>query len=172
MKVRGTTMGMRLTALCWGALTLLAPVALAACTSSGTTTPTVFSPSVTTSASGSVTASASSGNSGRTPSPGSTATSGTPRVSSGSPGTVTPTPTRTVTPAPTRTVTPRATRTVTPTPAVTVTSSARPVPTAAPVTGGGGTAGFQDALLLGAGLAAIVAGAGSIFYRRRLNRGR
>jgi LPXTG-motif cell wall-anchored protein len=46
------------------------------------------------------------------------------------------------------------------------------VPTAAPVTGGGGTAGFQNAMLLAAGLAAIVAGAGSIFYWRRVNRGR
>jgi hypothetical protein len=64
--------------------------------------------------------------------------------------------------------TPAATPTVT----ATATSTASPVPTAAPVTGGGGTAGFQDALLLGVGLAAIVAGAGSIFYRRRLNRHR
>ena len=53
MKVRGTIAGTplsaRLTALCWGALTLLAPVAVSACTS-GTSTapPTVFSPSVTT----------------------------------------------------------------------------------------------------------------------------
>ena len=46
MKVRGATtgtpFGARLTALCWGALTLLAPVAVSACTSSSsTTTPTV-----------------------------------------------------------------------------------------------------------------------------------
>ena len=38
MKVRGTTagtpFGAKLTALCWGALTLLAPVAVSACTSS------------------------------------------------------------------------------------------------------------------------------------------
>ena len=65
MKVRGTIAGTplraRLTALCWGALTLLAPVAVSACTSgTSTTTPTVFSPSVTTgTASG--TAPASSG---------------------------------------------------------------------------------------------------------------
>jgi len=55
---------------------------------------------------------------------------------------------------------------------VTATSTVSPVPVAAPVTGGGGTAGFQDALLLVAGLGAIVAGAGSIVYRRRLNRRR
>ena len=81
MKVRGMRLGIRLTVLCWGALALLAPVALTACTSSpSTTAPTVyFSPSVTVSASGSVSVSASAGNSGNTPSAGSgTATSGTP----------------------------------------------------------------------------------------------
>ena len=44
MKVRGTTLGAKLTALCWGALTLLAPVALAACSSSSPTAPTTSSP--------------------------------------------------------------------------------------------------------------------------------
>jgi hypothetical protein len=41
-----------------------------------------------------------------------------------------------------------------------------------PVTGGGGTAGFQDALLLGFGVAALLAGAGSLACRRRLTRKR
>jgi hypothetical protein len=45
-----------------------------------------------------------------------------------------------------------------------------PVVTAAPATGGGGTAGFRDGPLLGLGAAAIVAGAGSIAYRRRVMR--
>ena len=54
MKVRGATTGTpfaaRLTVLCWGALTLLAPVAVSACTSSSsTTTPTIISPTVTNS---------------------------------------------------------------------------------------------------------------------------
>ena len=44
MKVRGTTAGTplsaRLTVLCWGALTLLAPVAVSACTSGTSTAPT------------------------------------------------------------------------------------------------------------------------------------
>ena len=49
MKVRttiaGTALSARLTAVCWGALTLLAPAAVSACTSSSSsTTPTVFSP--------------------------------------------------------------------------------------------------------------------------------
>jgi hypothetical protein len=163
VKVRGTTLGVKLTVLCWGALTLLAPVALTACSSSSSSTPSpsVFTPSVsisgTASVTASVTASASAGNSGNTPSAGSgTTTPGTPGVTSTA----------------TATISPRATRTVTPTPVATVTETHSPVPVAAPVTGGGGTAGFQDALLLVAGLAAIVAGAGSIFYRRRLTRHR
>jgi hypothetical protein len=150
MKVRttitGTAFRAKLTALCWGALTLVAPVAISACSGS-TTTPTVptFSPSVTVS--GTVTAPPSGGNtasSGVTPSSTDTTASGTP--------TPTPTVTRTVT-AP-------------------ATSSTSEVPTAAPVTGGGGTAGFQDTLLLGLGAAAILAGIGSIVYRRRLSRDR
>jgi hypothetical protein len=35
----------------------------------------------------------------------------------------------------------------------------------APVTGGGGTAGLQDAVLFGIGGAAVLVGAGSIAYR-------
>ena len=69
-----------------------------------------------------------------------------------------------------------ATVTVTPTLTTTVTASPSPspspIPTLAPVTGGGGTAGFQDGLLLVIGAAAIAAGAGGIAYRRRLNRHR
>lgn len=50
--------------------------------------------------------------------------------------------------------------------------TASPVVTAAPATGGGGTAGFQDAPLFGLGAAAILAGAGSIAYRRKVIRSR
>jgi hypothetical protein len=42
----------------------------------------------------------------------------------------------------------------------------------APATGGGGTAGFQHALLFGLGLVAILVGAGSIAYRRKVIRNR
>jgi hypothetical protein len=42
----------------------------------------------------------------------------------------------------------------------------------APATGGGGTAGFQDGLLLAAGAAASLVGAGSLAYRRKLLRNR
>ena len=51
-------------------------------------------------------------------------------------------------------------------------SDARRAATAAPATGGGGTAGLQDATLFIIGGAAIVAGAGGIAYRRRATRNR
>ncbi len=155
MKVRttiaGTAFRARLTALCWGALTILAPVAVSACSGSSST-PTVpsFSPTVTTgTATGSPTAPASGG----TPSSGATSASGTPGVTSSS-GTVTPV------------------ATVTETVTAPATSPTTEVPVAAPVTGGGGTAGLQDTLLFGLGAVAILAGAGSIVYRRRLTRHR
>jgi len=159
MKVRmtlaGTSLGARLTALCWGALTLLAPLAVSACTSGASSTPTVptFSATVTGPATGSSVpaSSATSPGSGSTTSPGSGSTT--------SPGSAT------TTPAP-HTATATATVTVTPTP-----TSSR-IPSAAPVTGGGGTAGLQDGLLFGVGVAAILLGAGSIVYRRRLTRDR
>ena len=147
MKVRTTTAGaalrVRLTALCWGALTLLAPVAVSACSGSSSTpnVPT-FTPSVTIS--GTVTAPASGGT---TPASGATATT---------------TASATVTPI----------ATVTETVTAPATSSTSYVPTAAPVTGGGGTAGLQDGLLFLLGTAAILAGAGSIVYRRWLTRRR
>src|SRR5215469_5026057 len=46
------------------------------------------------------------------------------------------------------------------------------VPQGAPETGGGGTAGLQDGLAIGLGLVAILAGLGSLAYRRRLTRRR
>ena len=47
-----------------------------------------------------------------------------------------------------------------------------PVSGTAPATGGGGTAGFRGALLLGLGVAVLLAGAGNLAYRRRLTRKR
>ena len=61
---------------------------------------------------------------------------------------------------------------VQPTPFASVTQSASPVPVGAPSTGGGGTAGVQDILLFGLGGAALLAGAGSLAYRRRTLRDR
>jgi hypothetical protein len=154
MKVRttiaGTAFRARLTAVCWGALTLLAPVAVSACSGS-TSTPTVptFTPSVTIS--GTITAPASGAS---TPASGATSSHTTAPA----------------TPGVTSTATPIAT--VTETVTAPATSSTSFVPTAAPVTGGGGTAGLQDGLLFVLGAAAIMAGAGSIIYRWRLTRRR
>ena len=167
MKVRmtlaGTSLGARLTALCWGALTLLAPLAVSACTSGASSTPTVptFSATVTGPATGSSVpaSSATSPGSGSTTSPGSGSTTSPGSGSTTSPGSAT------TTPAP-HTATATATVTVTPTP-----TSSR-IPSAAPVTGGGGTAGLQDGLLFALGAAAILVGAGSIIYRRWLTRNR
>jgi hypothetical protein len=65
------------------------------------------------------------------------------------------------------------TETVTASASASVTSNptASPV-TAAPATGGGGTAGTQDALLFIVGGAAVLAGAGSIAYRRKVMKDR
>ena len=164
MKVRTTiartAFRARLTAVCWGALTLLAPVAVSACSGS-TSTPTVptFTPSVTIS--GTVTAPASGASTpasgASTPASGATATS-SHTTASGTPGVTSPTATPLVT----------VTKTVT----APATSSTSFVPSVAPVTGGGGTAGLQDGLLFVLGAAAILAGAGGIVYRRRLTRRR
>ncbi len=159
MKVRGTIVGTplsaRLTALCWGALTLLVPVAVSACTSS-TSTPTIPSVSATVTGTASGTAPASSGN---TPSSGSSTESGSASAS-GTPGVSSSPPPSTSSATPEVTVT------------QTITVSGSGIPPAAPVTGGGGTASFQDTLLLALGAVAILAGAGGLAYRRWLGRGR
>jgi hypothetical protein len=125
----------RLTAVGWGLTSVLACVAVSACTSGSGSGTSVFTPSASISVSVSI-----------SPGDGTSTATGSPTT------TVTPTPTPTPTPIPTQTVT--------------------VYPTAAPITGGGGTAGFQDAGLAILGGAAIVAGAGSIIYRRRMTRKR
>jgi hypothetical protein len=139
--IASTAHRVRLTAVGWALTTVLACVALSACT--GGSTPSVsssvslFPPSA--SRSGSVT-----------------------------------TPTSSASPSVSQSTSPPAS----PSPSVTTLYSPppstyySPYPTAAPVTGGGGTAGFQDAGLAVLGGAAIVAGLGSIAYRRRITRNR
>ncbi len=89
-----------------------------------------------------------------------------------------PTPTSTPSPSPSETVSPSPSPSpsASPLPAQTQTVIASPSPspfiTVAPATGGGGTAGFQDGLLAGLGGLAVLAGAGSIVYRRRAVKGR
>jgi hypothetical protein len=78
------------------------------------------------------------------------------------PATVNPTTTPTVAPT---------TPTITPTTAP-ATVPATTVPTAPPATGGGGTAGLQDAVLFGIGGAALLVGSGSIVYRLKGNKHR
>jgi hypothetical protein len=68
------------------------------------------------------------------------------------------------TPSPSATVSPSITPS---TPSVWPTAPVTPVPTAPPATGGGGTAGLQDAVLFGVGGVAVLAGSGSIIYRLR-----
>jgi hypothetical protein len=106
-------------------------------------------------------------------SPGSSAhaTTGTSTSTSTESGSAT-TATSTGTPTPTHTTT-------TPTPTTTSPSAQPPTPTTttyypttAPQTGGGGTAGLQDGLVIGLGGTAIVAGLGSLAYRRKLTRRR
>jgi hypothetical protein len=93
---------------------------------------------------------------------------GPPTPSSSVSSTATDSASASASPTPTETVSP----TPSPTPTKTHHASASPVPAAAPATGGGGTAGFQDPLLFGLGGAAILAGAGSMVYRRRVIRSR
>jgi hypothetical protein len=137
-----TSHRVRLTAVGWGLTTMLACVALSACTS-GSPPVTTLSPSVSGSVS---TTTAGNTTSGGTPTGQATSPSPSPSDS----GTQSPTPSPSPSPSP----------------------SFSPVPTAAPVTGGGGTAGFQDAGLAILGGAAIAAGLGSIAYRRRITRRR
>ncbi len=148
--IAGTAHRVRLTAVGWGLTTMLACVALSACTSS----PTVPTPSssvslLSPSASGSVSATAST-----------TATASATATRPAQPRPPPPPRPRPRPPSPTPDASPS------PSP------SYSPYPTAAPVTGGGGTAGFQDAGLAVLGGAAIVAGLGSIAYRRRITRNR
>ena len=148
MKVRTaigrTALKARLTAISCGALILLGIAALSACSGGGSTVPSESSFTIISSLTSSGTESVSSN----------------PASGGSSPNALT----TTVTVTPTQTTT----TTVTPTPS----PSPSPIPTQAPVTGGGGTAGFQDGLLLAIGAAAIAAGAGGIAYRRRLTRRR
>jgi hypothetical protein len=62
------------------------------------------------------------------------------------------------------------TATVTHTAAAPAATASALYPTAAPQTGGGGTAGLQDSLVFVIGGGAVLAGFGSLAYRRRLAR--
>jgi len=164
MKVRttisGNGLGGRLTAVGCGVSALLACVVLSACSgTSSTTTPAIFTPSVTGSASPSA-------------APGSRSASVPPTTTASPSAGSTASATRTATASPkaSGTATARTSQTAVASPTPRRTASA--FPTTAPSTGGGGTAGVQDILLFGLGGGAILAGAGSIAYRRKLTKDR
>jgi hypothetical protein len=136
----------KMTAAGLGGMTVVAFVAISGCSASGSSSSSIL-PSISVSGTVTTTVSPSSD-----PTPTVTTT------------TVTPTPD----PTPTITATVITPTPVTPTPTTTVTV----YPSVAPVTGGGGTAGLQDIALFGIGGAAILRGAGSLAYRRRVNRQR
>jgi hypothetical protein len=165
----GATQGAWLIAGRWAAGAVLVAASVSACTAggSGSSVPSVFTPTPPTSGQ-------SSGPATRTPSP--TGAGASTKTAPSGPGRSTTAPTNTAsarapgTPAATVTrtkVEPTVTRTrVQPTRTVTQTE----FPVAAPETGGGGTAGLQDSLLLGVGGLAVLSGLGTLAFRRRLRR--
>src|SRR5260221_6307294 len=159
VKVRttaGTGLSSRLTAAGCGFAAILATATITACTTSSPSaalpSPSVALPNASPSVP--VPTSSSATGASATPTASSTRTAGaTAPSTSASPG-ASKSPTRSATGSPS------------------ASPSTSRLPTAAPSTGGGGTAGFQDTLLLGLGGAAMLAGAGSIAYRRRVIRNR
>ena len=75
-------------------------------------------------------------------------------------------------PPPPPTTAPPTTAPPTTAPPTTAPPTLPPPPTVPPSTGGGGTAGLQDGMVFGLGGAAILAGAVSVAYRRRLTKAR
>jgi hypothetical protein len=150
ISIPGMAGGARQSLLGCAALMVLVTAAVSACTNSPSSSlPAIFSPSGTATHSGTAAASA---NAHATGSATATAT-GTPTKA-----TTTPTPTSSGAVYPT-------TQAPTPTPTTYY-------PTTAPQTGGGGTAGLQNGLAIGLGGTAILAGLGSLGYRKRLTRRR
>jgi hypothetical protein len=168
MKVRiitpGTAASARLTAIQSATLAILASALICACTSSpGKTAPAIYTPPAstrthtgTTSASPATTARQSAKAS---------APASTGRTSARSTAKAAPTSTVRASASPKVTTAP-AHASHTPAPAGTR------APAGAPDTGGGGTAGLRDGMLFGLGGAAMLAGLGSLAYRRRLTRNR
>ena len=151
---------------------VLIVIAVSACTGgggSGSSVPSIFTPTAPTSGHASVSSS-------RTPSPAGGASSTGKAGASTSP-TAHPSSADSHASA-SASSKPRATTAPSSAPAThataPVTHATAPVaplyPTAAPETGGGGAAGLQDGLLFGLGGLAVFAGLGSLAYRRRLAR--
>jgi peptidoglycan DL-endopeptidase CwlO len=161
MKVRATIaqtrLGAKLAAV--GTMTILASAAVSACTG-GTPTAEPSSSSFSPGAGG-------------TPTP-KTTPSGTPSPTRHHAASPSPSPehSRTGSPSPSPSPSPEHHHTASPSPSPAHHHSPSPVPAAAPATGGGGTAGFQDTLVVVLGGVAVAAGAGSLAYRRRVLKNR
>jgi hypothetical protein len=147
MKVRtriaGTGLSAMLTIIGCGAMTILVSASVSACT--GRAGP------VSTGSS-----SFSPGESTSPTSPGSSSGSASPKSGSGSPAAASG----------------GAGASSSASPAQAAAPTTNPPPTVAPAAGGGGTSGLQDPLLFVLGGAAVLAGAGSIAYRRKITRNR
>ena len=147
-----------LAGLSCAALMVILSATLSACTGTpSSSVPAIFSPSGSSTASSSASGTASAGASaGHTATASAHASASTTHPAT-APGT------SATTPSP-------ATTTVSPSPAPTTTTYY--YPTGAPATGGGGTAGLQNGLVIVLGGAAIAAGLGSLAYRRKFTRRR
>src|SRR5579859_4100958 len=148
------------TVLGCAAWAVLATASVSACTSgSPSTTPPSFSPGGTRPATPAISASGRPTVTTSSSAPG-TSAPGTTAPGTSAPGTTAPGITAPSATAPS------------PSPSPPPSPSASSFPTAPPGAGGGGTAGFQDVLLFCLGVLAILAGAGSIAYRRKVMRDR
>jgi hypothetical protein len=143
----------RLAVLSCAALMVILSATLSACTGSpSSSVPAIFSPS------GSLTASSSA-----------SGTAGSEHTATASEHASAATTHPTTSPATSATTPSPAITTVSPSPVPTTTYY---YPTGAPATGGGGTAGLQNGLVIVLGGVAIAAGLGSLAYRRKFTRRR
>jgi len=140
--IAGTGLSAVLTVIGCGSMVIFASAALSACSGSGTT-PSGTSSSFSPGASGSQSPATSGSSAAAAP-----AASG---AAAGAGGPASPAPASD---------------------APATASGGTAAPAAAPATGGGGTAGFQHVLLLAVGGVAVLAGAGSLAYRRKIIRNR
>ena len=149
MKVRRTIAAAadrRLAVASCATLTVVVSATVSACSGSPSSTPAIFSPSVSVSPTSS---GFYSGTASVRPTPtGSHSARSTNSASSSPSASPTPQPTRSAS------------------------ASSTPYPTLPPSTGGGGTAGLQDGLLFAAGGAAMLLGVGSLVYRRKVTKSR
>jgi hypothetical protein len=147
----------RLAVLSCATLMVILSATLSACTGTpSSSVPAIFSPSGSATATSSASGSANAGASASHPATASDHASASTTHPTTSPDTTATTPSP-------------ATTTVSPSPLPTTTTY---YPTGAPATGGGGTAGLQNGIVIVLGGAAIAAGIGSLAYRRKFTRRR